>query len=87
MQDGLGTLANAKFLTARQVWLALDDEPYDSRRVPVENVLKSGWVSFRECELYHRQLFYWLLIRSGPCIFPIDSELAHGVPKQIIYHN
>ncbi len=74
-------LQNARFLKSDQIWLALDDSLLESRRLgQVPNTVRHERISLPESEFYHRQLFYWLLIRKGPCFFSEGAPLHEGVP-------
>lgn len=57
-----------RFIGSRDIWLALDDNDMDSRRMPVVNSVHLGRVLSVELVRYHRQLFYWLMLRQcqGP---------------------
>ena len=67
-------LAHSLFVRARDIWLALD-EPTD-RRKPGAAGWESApeWLTLEDCEEYHRQLFYWLILRSGRWIRRIQAD-------------
>lgn len=79
--------AHWRFIESRDIWLALDDEQSGNRHVFSQDLRDSEWVSVAELETYHRQLFYWLLIRLGPGIFPAATELSQGVPLRLTASN
>jgi hypothetical protein len=70
----------ARFTGSYEIWLALDDSDHDSRRSRNRRPLKLETVTALELERYHKQLFYWLLVRFGPCVFPSGIPLEEGVP-------
>ncbi|MCE3234647.1 MAG: hypothetical protein K0Q50_827 [Vampirovibrio sp.] len=53
-----------RFISSQDVWLALDDNEMDSRRLPGVSSGFLGHVSPAELKRYHRQLFYWLMLRK-----------------------
>lgn len=73
-------LDEVQFMTSRDIWLALDDGHCDSRLHRQGGPLILEQVSGEDIETYQRQLFYWLLIRCGPCVFPQRVEFHQGVP-------
>lgn len=80
-------LENARFLDSAQIWLALDDSLHESRRTLPDHAIGNERLSLFESELFHRQLFYWLLIRKGPCVFPDACPLHEGVPQSLHWQN
>ena len=81
---GMGML---RPLNSRSIWLALDDSHGDSRRVRATGPIGLGAVTPGELALYQRQLFYWLIIRNGPCFFNRDAALEHGLPTGLRVRN
>lgn len=77
------TLAHARFLDSRKIWLAVDDSLHESRRARMPETDRVDALTLHECDQYHKQLFYWLLIRSGLGIFPAGTELCEGVPRRL----
>ena len=74
-------------VNGRDVWLSLDDAHCDSRRVHCRHLKDMEAIAAGDLEKYHRQLFYWLLIRGGPCIFPAHLALNDGVPAELPAEN
>lgn len=56
-------LEMAFFLASRDIWLALDDSEHDSRSVRSLRYCRGELLTLLELETYHKQLFYWLLLR------------------------
>jgi hypothetical protein len=81
---GMSTL---RFINSRVIWLALDENHEDSRRIRCEEPVRLEIISCRELELYHRQLFYWLLIRHGPYIFTSETRFEQGIPVGLRVRN
>jgi hypothetical protein len=80
-------MAMIRPVSGRDAWLALDDAHCDSRRDHRRHVPETEAVTAAELECYHRQLFYWLLVRRGPSIFPMELALRQGVPALLPTHN
>ena len=74
------SMREARFIISRDIWLALDDSHQDGRRNRQQEALTMEFVNEQDVASYHRQLFYWLLIRCGPCIFSREATLHHGTP-------
>lgn len=55
-----------RFINSQDVWLALDDNDADSRRLAGVHSVCLGFVSLAELVRFHRQLFYWLMLRKRP---------------------
>lgn len=81
---GMGML---RPLNSRSIWLALDDNHEDSRRVCSTEPIGLERVTPGELTLYQRQLFYWLMIRNGPCFFSRDAALEQGLPTGLRVRN
>jgi hypothetical protein len=74
------SLEDARFITSRDIWLALDDSHCDGQIHRQQGPPATEPVRGEDLETYHRQLFYWLLIRCGPCFFSSKAELNQGLP-------
>ena len=81
------TLAHARPITSRHIWLALDDNEHETSHPHSPDWEMDDWMELEDCDHFHRQLFYWLLLRFGPTILPTDHPLSRGVPHQLLYHN
>jgi hypothetical protein len=69
-----------RFIDSRVIWLALDESHEDSRRLRRPDPIKLEPIYAQELDLFHRQLFYWLLIRHGPYIFTPETKFEQGLP-------
>lgn len=75
-------------IDGHDIWLSIDDADCDSQRQStMPQLTKMPRIGIRELECYNRQLFYWLMIRGGPCIFPPALALDHGVPTTLQTQN
>jgi hypothetical protein len=59
-------LSRARFLSAEEIWLALDDADTDGRRSYLKTFAHAAVIGIPELNTFHRQLFSWLLIRRKP---------------------
>ena len=80
-------MSSIQFINSRLIWLALDENHEDSRRLRCEEPIRLEPVSPRELESYHRQLFYWLLLRQGPFILASEIRLEQGIPTGLGVRN
>jgi len=80
-------MTSMRFIDSRVIWLALDENHEDSRRIHCEEPVRLESISRRELEMYHRQLFYWLLIRHGPYIFTSETRFEQGIPVGLRVRN
>ncbi len=80
-------MTDMQFIGSREIWLALDDADNDSRYKPVKKLFLADMAQSREIDSYHRQLFYWLIVRGSPCGFSPALKLKTGVPTLMREHN
>ena len=73
--------------TSRDIWLALDENHEDSRRVCASELLRLEPLSLEELTGYHRQLFYWLITRSEACWFAPSVASKQGPPIDLNVRN
>lgn len=74
------SIGQLRFIDSRAIWLALDENHEDSRRIRRPDPIRLEPVNDQELDLFQRQLFYWLLIRHGPYIFTQETQFEQGIP-------